>query len=143
MRCKKTLPHHLYPQERGVDTVKLTWLDGSTAGRRNRRAHDKLRQYLLSTFPELTQRQLHILVHLVQGRREAQVAEMLQISKETVHAHVKTLYQRVGVCSRSDLLGGMILRLIDEVPEQGGTNNGGVTVAKRRFSPVTRSIPQE
>ncbi len=45
-----------------------------------------------------------IMDRLLAGDGEKQVAAALGISQHTVHDHVKRLYKRFGVCSRSELL---------------------------------------
>jgi DNA-binding CsgD family transcriptional regulator len=57
---------------------------------------------------ELAPRQRDVLVLLVRGLSEKQVAADLQISQNTVHDYVKALYRRFGVNSRAELLAQFI-----------------------------------
>ena len=69
--------------------------------------HDRQRIYATpspSPMAGLTPRQREILEGLLSGESEKQVALRLGISIHTVHEHVKTIYQRLGVSSRAELL---------------------------------------
>ena len=50
--------------------------------------------------PRLTPRQTEVLRHLAQGRSTGQIADELQLSKETVRNHVRQLLRAMGVSSR-------------------------------------------
>ena len=50
--------------------------------------------------PRLTPRQTEVLRHLAQGRSTSQIADELQLSKETVRNHVRQLLRAMGVSSR-------------------------------------------
>ncbi len=52
----------------------------------------------------LTSREAEILSYLAHGRSATYVAKELYISTETVKAHVKHIYEKLGVHSRNDLL---------------------------------------
>ena len=52
----------------------------------------------------LTNREKEVLLFLVQGRRAAWIAQKLYISDNTARAHVKHIYQKLGVHSREELL---------------------------------------
>jgi ATP/maltotriose-dependent transcriptional regulator MalT len=55
-----------------------------------------------STYPDgLTGREVEVLRLLAQGLTDAQVAEQLVISPHTVNTHVKAIYSKIGVSSRS------------------------------------------
>jgi DNA-binding CsgD family transcriptional regulator len=54
---------------------------------------------------DLSRRQRDILVGLVQGDSEKQLALRLGISRHTVHDHLKTLHRRMEVSNRGELLG--------------------------------------
>lgn len=60
---------------------------------------------------ELTTRQEEVLVLLLAGRNEAQIAKRLGISKHTVHTHVRLIYAKLRVRSRAQLFG----RVFDEI----------------------------
>jgi DNA-binding NarL/FixJ family response regulator len=50
---------------------------------------------------ELTPREVEILRLIASGLSNAQVAEQLIISPRTVHAHVRSIYSKLGITSRS------------------------------------------
>jgi DNA-binding NarL/FixJ family response regulator len=55
-----------------------------------------------STYPdELTPREVEVLRLVAQGLTDAQVAETLVISPRTVNSHLKAIYGKIGVSSRS------------------------------------------
>jgi DNA-binding NarL/FixJ family response regulator len=57
------------------------------------------------TLPEvLTAREREVVQGLVDGQGEKQVAQRLGLSMQTVHAHVKNIYRKLQVGSRSELL---------------------------------------
>jgi DNA-binding NarL/FixJ family response regulator len=49
----------------------------------------------------LTARELEVLRLLAMGLTDAQIAEQLVLSLHTVHAHLRTIYSKLGVTSRS------------------------------------------
>ena len=53
---------------------------------------------------KLPPRTRQVLDQLLQGKSEKEVAKSLGLSVHTVHVHVKTLYKRLGVSSRGELL---------------------------------------
>jgi predicted ATPase/class 3 adenylate cyclase/DNA-binding CsgD family transcriptional regulator len=50
---------------------------------------------------ELTEREVEVLRLIAQGLTDAQVAEQLIISPRTVHGHLRSIYNKIGVSSRS------------------------------------------
>ncbi len=58
----------------------------------------------MQTISGLTLRQRQVLGELLNGLAEKQIAARLGISHHTVHAHVKSIYQRLNVSSRAELL---------------------------------------
>ena len=52
----------------------------------------------------LTSREREVVERLVEGQGEKQVAQRLGLSLQTVHAHVKNIYRKLQVGSRSELL---------------------------------------
>jgi DNA-binding NarL/FixJ family response regulator len=55
--------------------------------------------------PLLTHREGDVLVLLRQGRSNAQIALALQIGIETVRSHARSIYRKLGVASRRELIG--------------------------------------
>ena len=55
--------------------------------------------------PLLTRREGDVLVLLRQGRSNAQIALALQIGVETVRSHARSIYRKLGVASRRELIG--------------------------------------
>jgi DNA-binding NarL/FixJ family response regulator len=53
---------------------------------------------------EFTQREQQIIKLLADGYSEKQVAEMLKLSRHTVHSYVKKIYERLKIVNRSQLL---------------------------------------
>ena len=49
----------------------------------------------------LTARELEVLRLLAQGLADAQIAENLVLSLHTIHSHLRTIYSKLGVTSRS------------------------------------------
>jgi DNA-binding NarL/FixJ family response regulator len=49
----------------------------------------------------LTPRELEVLRLVAQGLTDAQVAEQLIISERTVHSHLRSVYSKLGVSSRT------------------------------------------
>ncbi len=55
-----------------------------------------------STYPDgLTAREVEVLRLLATGLTDAQIAEQLVLSLHTIHAHLRTIYSKLGVTSRS------------------------------------------
>lgn len=54
------------------------------------------------SFPELTQRERDVLIGLQRGQGDKAIATMLAISTWTVHSHVKNLFEKLGVHSRTE-----------------------------------------
>ena len=57
---------------------------------------------------QLTSGQLAVLKLLLRGDRESQVAQTLEVSKNTVHSRIKAIYKAFGVNSRSALMAKFI-----------------------------------
>ena len=55
--------------------------------------------------PLLTRREGDVLVLLRQGRSNAQIALALQIGVETVRSHARSIFRKLGVASRRELIG--------------------------------------
>ncbi|NOS71412.1 MAG: response regulator transcription factor [Verrucomicrobia bacterium] len=54
------------------------------------------------TFPELTQREREVLIGLQRGLGDKAIATFLSISSWTVHTHVKSIFEKLGVHSRTE-----------------------------------------
>lgn len=54
---------------------------------------------------ELTPREREVLEHLLDGLAEKEIASELTLSTRTVHHHVTSVYRKVGVHSRGELMG--------------------------------------
>ena len=52
--------------------------------------------------PELSQREMEVLQLLVRGRSNKEIASSLFITEDTVKAHLKTLFVKLGVQDRTD-----------------------------------------
>lgn len=52
----------------------------------------------------LTNRETEILQYLGRGHGSAYIAEVLVVAESTVRSHVKSIYRKVGVSSREQLL---------------------------------------
>lgn len=48
----------------------------------------------------LTQRECEVLAVLAEGKRNSEIAEMLGITENTVEAHLKNIFRKIGVSSR-------------------------------------------
>ncbi len=51
--------------------------------------------------PRFTRRELEVLKLLVDGRKDREISEFLYISEHTVRSHIKSLFRKLGVSSRS------------------------------------------
>ena len=55
-----------------------------------------------ATYPDgLTTREVEVLRLVAQGLRDTEVAERLIISPRTVHAHLSSIYSKLGITSRN------------------------------------------
>ena len=52
----------------------------------------------------LTEREKQVLQHLAQGHRYKEIAAMLNLSIDTVRTHIRNLYDKLQVSSRTDAL---------------------------------------
>jgi DNA-binding NarL/FixJ family response regulator len=58
----------------------------------------------------LTEREHEVLHHLVEGRRNAEIAEIMVVSQKTVEFHVSHILQKLGVRSRAEAISTAIRR---------------------------------
>jgi len=61
----------------------------------------KVSASLVDIYDELTEREVEVLHLVAMGLTNAQIAEQLTISPRTVHAHVRSIYSKLGISSRS------------------------------------------
>lgn len=61
---------------------------------------------------KLTKRELEILRCIVSGETDRQIGESLHISEFTVRSHIKSIYRKLGVSSRSQAVAKAINRII-------------------------------
>jgi predicted ATPase/DNA-binding CsgD family transcriptional regulator len=118
-------PYNLANYERAVDTTRAqlgeerfaaAWAEGremtleqvlAEQGRATTPTVPTIQQptdtaVLPATYPdELTPREVEVLRLLASGLSNAQMAEKLIISPRTVHAHVRSIYNKLGITSRS------------------------------------------
>ena len=66
----------------------------------------------------LTQREREVFGHLAQGRSKPWVARELGISDSTVNTHVRSLYEKLGVTNRQDLLDLVVCGQSTEADEE-------------------------
>lgn len=64
----------------------------------------------------LTQREVEILIGLAEGHSDQSIADALYISKHTVRSHIKSLFRKLGVQSRSQAIMKAIQKGIIEQP---------------------------
>src|SRR5262249_11236518 len=69
-----------------------------------RRLGTRLATYDAPSVSDLPSRFRQVLVCLLQGDSEKQVAGRLGLSPHTIHEYLKRLHERFGVCSRGELL---------------------------------------
>jgi DNA-binding NarL/FixJ family response regulator len=58
--------------------------------------------------PALTAREEDVFEHLVRGRSNRQIAELLRLTESTVKSHVHHIFAKFGVGSRNELFGRAI-----------------------------------
>ena len=68
--------------------------------------------FLRSIPASLTPRQRDVLLGLIHGRGEKQIAKALEISVHTVHVYMKRVYEQYGVHTRTELFSKCIFRLL-------------------------------
>ncbi|MGC9325842.1 MAG: response regulator [Desulfomonilia bacterium] len=68
---------------------------------------DRLKRTSISTSedshvrPVLSQRELQVLEQLVEGKSNKEIADSIYVSLDTVKAHLKSIYKKLGVCTRA------------------------------------------
>lgn len=78
---------------------------------------------------DLTPREVSVVQHLVRGIPIKEVASELNLSRHTVHDHIKVIYQKCGATSRSELVANLFSQnVIGEeqllAPDRGGAKAG-------------------
>jgi DNA-binding NarL/FixJ family response regulator len=68
--------------------------------------------FLRSIPAELTPRERDVLLGLIRGQGEKQIAQTLEISVHTVHVYMKGVYEQYGVHTRTELFSKCIFRLL-------------------------------
>jgi two-component system NarL family response regulator len=71
------------------------------AGERPLTTHIKARLDERAAHPALTPREVQVLELIAEGHRNKEIAADLTISEETVHAHVRNLFSKLGVSDRT------------------------------------------
>jgi DNA-binding NarL/FixJ family response regulator len=69
----------------------------------------------------LTSRERMIISYLVQGRRNREIGQQLSITEQTVKNHLRSIYDKVGVSDRLELVLYAIHQRI-ELPPVNGSN---------------------
>jgi DNA-binding NarL/FixJ family response regulator len=54
--------------------------------------------------PSLSRREIEVLEHIAKGMRNKEIAPVMGISEETVHAHIKHIFGKLGVSDRTAAL---------------------------------------
>jgi DNA-binding NarL/FixJ family response regulator len=55
----------------------------------------------IASRPTLSQRELLILHHLVEGKSNRDIAQAINVSPDTVKSHLKNMFQKLGIKNRS------------------------------------------
>jgi DNA-binding NarL/FixJ family response regulator len=66
--------------------------------------------------PVLSQRELQILECVVEGKSNQEIADAVYLSLETVKSHLKNIYQKLGVCKRSQAINTAIKEGLVHLP---------------------------
>lgn len=99
----------------------ITWLSLSIA----------LWYGLLGPGPPLTRREREVLVQLLDGLSEGEIATHLGIGHRTVHQHVVAIYRKLGVNSRTELMAIWIRRGAREPADAGDHVALGLSVRSK------------
>jgi len=76
----------------------------------------------------LAPRECQILAELVDGRTEATIAQRLVISPHTVHAHIRSLYIKLRVHNRVELIRCVFSYAEDPSPFRESARSGAVSL---------------
>jgi DNA-binding NarL/FixJ family response regulator len=77
------------------------FIDSSVTHKVFRHVEDSVDLGTSSVRPLLTHRELQILAGVVEGKSNKEIAQNLYLSLDTVKTHLKNVYQKLGVCKRS------------------------------------------
>ena len=66
--------------------------------------------------PALTQRELQIITHLVEGKSNKEIAQAVNLSLDTIKTHLKNIYQKLGVHNRSQAARSAIKNKLVHMP---------------------------
>ena len=71
-------------------------------------AAGRLEPWTLAGFSELPPRAREVLQHILQGRRVTSIARLLHLSPHTIRNHLKSIFQKFGVSSQTELMEKLI-----------------------------------
>jgi DNA-binding NarL/FixJ family response regulator len=77
------------------------FIDSSVTHKVFRHVEDAVDSESSTARPLLTHRELQILACVVEGKSNKEIAQSLYLSLDTVKTHLKNVYQKLGVCKRS------------------------------------------
>lgn len=82
-----------------------------------RRTWEQYEKYLLQRWP-LTLREVRIAIECLRGKKNREIASVLQISSETVNKHLDHIYRVIGINGRDQLAAELLIADIDNTPLQ-------------------------
>ena len=86
----------------GSDAFESAWASGATLTAEQAGALDRVPQSAApDPVADLTRRELEVLRLIASGSTDAEIAEALVVSVRTVHAHLRSVYRKLGVSSRA------------------------------------------
>jgi DNA-binding CsgD family transcriptional regulator len=78
----------------------------------------------------LAPRERQVLAELLEGRTEASIADRLSISRHTVHAHIRSLYAKLRVHNRVELMRRVLSYADDPMPFERGMGRPDLTPSR-------------
>jgi len=81
-----------------------SYIDPSVTGKVFRQLKEARRSEQMGSRTTLSQRELEILECVVDGKSNQQIAEFVFLSLDTVKSHLKNIYQKLGVSTRSQAI---------------------------------------
>ena len=85
----------------GDDAFTAAWADGQLLTVEQATLDAAATRLSASGHPELTAREVDVLHLVAGGLTDAEVADRLVVSRRTVHSHLRSIYRKLGVSSRS------------------------------------------